>query len=63
MQRQKLERRNLRQKKAAALRQLLAERFGTWDVRPPETPKKVLRRFDVLRRREPFRTNLAKAPD
>jgi hypothetical protein len=38
-----------KQKKAAALCQLWAERFGTWDVRPPETPKKVLRRFDVLR--------------
>jgi hypothetical protein len=45
-----LEKQNFeKQKKAAALCQLWAERFGTWDVRPPETPKKVLRRFDVLR--------------
>jgi hypothetical protein len=40
VQRQKLERRNLRQKKAAGLCSL-AVRFGTWDVRPPETPKRV----------------------
>ena len=40
MPRQKLERRNLKQKKAAGLCSLLAERCGTSDVRPPETPKR-----------------------
>jgi hypothetical protein len=28
-----------KQKKAVGLCPLWAERFGTWDVRPPETPK------------------------
>ena len=59
LQKQKLE----KQKKAADLCPFSAERFGTWDVRPPETPKTCYGGSMFYARRESFKTNPDKAPD
>lgn len=59
MGKQKLE----KQKKSAKLCRLPAECFGTWDVGPPETPKACYGGSMFYAQREPFRTNLDRAPD
>jgi hypothetical protein len=60
---QRLEKQRLENRRPARRPSPLAERFGTWDVGPPETPKTCYGGSMFYARREPFKTNLDKAPD